>query len=858
MRWTIGMKLIAGFLAVSALAAAAGITGIWGVRSLGTDLAIIAEEEFPIVDAADEAQIALRYAEVLEAEYVLSDDVKKLDGMKEQIEQASADFRMFVAAMTYGTHDKHGQWTSAFLPHRDRWVELQGNRRVFKGNAEIQALLLKAVPAEKDFEKSTEDLEKSHKAALVQLALSQAQIKDADAQVMAAEKDIEKLVEEIERRLLEKSDAATAEQIHLLIKVEHIAILFAQMGALLDRFAVVKEIAQIGSVKVEFEEMKRDLDSTLAEVESMKLTATESANLRRVHEEYRKFLTDADHVFKEYRQYLVYEKQAKHDLEMVDKDAEEIVKDFHAVSRRAGQIMDDAVAEAKATEAEAIWLLIAVTVIAVVVGIGLGIMISRSISIPIGKVVAAADRIAEGDLSGSDIGIESTDEIGQLADAFSRMTSNLQSMVGQVVATAEQVGAASGEVSTTAQQSASGAQQQQKGVEQISTQTTEVSSQMEEISSQIEEMASGIEQASATVDSQLEFVQRVSATMEEMAASVAAVSENATKAQDQGKGAVSEAQKGQEAVRAATRGMDEISTTIGGLAKVIGSLGQRSNQIGNIVDTITGIASQTNLLALNAAIEAARAGEHGRGFAVVADEVRKLAERTAQATEEIETLVKGIQDESQNAVKSTEDGIKKVKQGDELTRNVGSVLDVIVGSIRETSDAVQGILASSEEQAKAAKDVAGAVEELTGMSQQIAKGMSEQSKGAQQISQAVAQTSKAMEETSASIQEVSGVTNQVAAGAQEMASSAEELSAQAEGLQEIMSQFTLSNGGEKAAARKTARTPRRPARERGERATGRVWQTAGRPALGSEEEEKKLKPRVHFGPQAGGNGGDGR
>ena len=197
-------------------------------------------------------------------------------------------------------------------------------------------------------------------------------------------------------------------------------------------------------------------------------------------------------------------------------------------------------------------------------------------------------------------------------------------------------------------------------------------------------------------------------------------------------------------MNAATDGMEEISSTIDGLATVINSLGQRSSQIGEIVDTITGIASQTNLLALNAAIEAARAGEHGRGFAVVADEVRKLAERTAQATEEIESLVKGIQDESQNAVKSTDQGIEKVTQGGELTKNVGSVLDSIVGSSQDTSEAIEGILASTDEQSKAAKDVTGAVEELTGMSKQIAKGMSEQSKGAQQISQAVAQTAKAM------------------------------------------------------------------------------------------------------------------
>jgi methyl-accepting chemotaxis protein len=481
-------------------------------------------------------------------------------------------------------------------------------------------------------------------------------------------------------------------------------------------------------------------------------------------------------------------------------------------------------------------------IIGISAGALLAFFIARGIANPIGLMVTAARRIAEGDLADK-VEVSSRDEIGQLADtfnsmtenlnamadsalaiadgdltvsvtprsekdalgnAFARMVGNLQNVVSQIITTSEQVRTASSDVSTTAQQSSAGAQQQQKGVEQISSQTGEVSSQMEEVSSQIEEMASGIEQASATVDSQVEFVDRVSTTMEEMAASVQSVAENAGKAQEQGGNAVNEAQKGREAVEAATNGMQEISSTIDGLATVINSLGQRSSQIGEIVNTITGIASQTNLLALNAAIEAARAGEHGRGFAVVADEVRKLAERTAQATEEIETLVKGIQDESQNAVRSTEEGIEKVKQGGELTANVGTVLESVVGSIQDTSEAIQGILASADEQSKAAQDVTGAVTELSGMSKQIAKGMAEQSKGAQQISQAVAQTAKAMEETAASVEEISGITNQVAAGAQEMASSAEELSAQSDGMQELMSQFTISNGGGAASASRKA------------------------------------------------------
>lgn len=175
--------------------------------------------------------------------------------------------------------------------------------------------------------------------------------------------------------------------------------------------------------------------------------------------------------------------------------------------------------------------------------------------------------------------------------------------------------------------------------------------------------------------------------------------------------------------------MNKIAEVVTRTAAVVKDLGKGSEQIGEIVRVIEEIADQTNLLALNAAIEAARAGEQGRGFAVVADEVRKLAERTTKATKEISDMIKTIQQNTNQAVVSMEEGTHEVEEGIQLANTAGSALKNIIDSSSKVADVVNQVAASTEEQSSAAEQVSRNIESVTAVIHQSAAGL-------QQIAQA--------------------------------------------------------------------------------------------------------------------------
>ena len=285
----------------------------------------------------------------------------------------------------------------------------------------------------------------------------------------------------------------------------------------------------------------------------------------------------------------------------------------------------------------------------------------------------------EGDLT-KRIEITTADEIGELSRWFNTFMERIQGTMSRVSDTTTHLAAASEEISASANEQSAGAEMQ-------SDQT-----------------------------------RRVAAAMQEMASTVAQISENSTHAAEAARKASATAMEGKKTVDEAVEKMRGIAQSVGETAHEVESLGKSSEQIGRIIGVIDEIAEQTNLLALNAAIEAARAGEQGRGFAVVADEVRKLAERSGHATKEIAGMIQNIQLETKSAVEAMQAGTQQVESGVEITTKAGAALFEIMRSAEKVGDMVSQIAAAATEQSAATEEVNSNVEQIAKVTQETAEG----------------------------------------------------------------------------------------------------------------------------------------
>src|SRR5208337_5239429 len=318
--------------------------------------------------------------------------------------------------------------------------------------------------------------------------------------------------------------------------------------------------------------------------------------------------------------------------------------------------------------------------IAIVLAVIISILIARSIVLPLHKGIEVAGKIAEGDLTCEDLDVRSTDELGALAKALNMMKKSLSGMIGKFSDTASHVASSSEELSATVAQMTKRVDEQANKANQVATASVEMSQTVIDIAKNSSDIASS---SADTLKTAEDGALIVSKTVNEV---------------------------------------QEISATVEDLAKIMTALGDRSKQIGDIVSVIKDIADQTNLLALNAAIEAARAGEQGRGFAVVADEVRKLAERTIKATVEIGEMINAIQAETDKAVVSMGEGTKKVKVGVELANHAGEGLHKIVDSVNGLQTMVQQIASATEEMSTVSEQISGDIEVIASVSRETSAG----------------------------------------------------------------------------------------------------------------------------------------
>ena len=327
-------------------------------------------------------------------------------------------------------------------------------------------------------------------------------------------------------------------------------------------------------------------------------------------------------------------------------------------------------------------MLLLATSLALVFGLFAAWAITRQIVIPLSQTLKVAERIAAGDLTHNLVS-ERHDELGQLQRAMQNMTLGLRELIGGI----------------------------SDGVTQIA--------------SAAEELSAVTEQTSAGVNSQKVETDQVATAMNEMTATVQEVARNAEEASEAALAADQQAREGDKVVGEAIAQIERLALEVGNSTEAMGHLKRESDKIGSVLDVIKSVAQQTNLLALNAAIEAARAGEAGRGFAVVADEVRSLAQRTQKSTEEIEELIVGLQNGTQQVATIMDNSRSLTDSSVELTRRAGGSLESITRTVSAIQSMNQQIAAAAEQQSAVAEEINRSVLNVRDVSEQTSAASEE-------------------------------------------------------------------------------------------------------------------------------------
>ncbi len=457
------------------------------------------------------------------------------------------------------------------------------------------------------------------------------------------------------------------------------------------------------------------------------------------------------------------------------------------------------------------------------------LIINRMVVNPLQKLVIAADRIAVGEINQT-VEIKQKDEIGALAGSFQKMIGyfqkmanatnqmalgdfsqeieafseddvlgvsyhkmliNLRQMIGQVFESATRLDTASAHLASSAQLAGEATNQIARTIQDIAKGIGEQTESAGRTADSATQMDRAIEGVARGAQEQANAVNQAASLTAKISEAIQTVAQGAQNSALGAEEAASTAREGADIVEQTILGMQTIKNTVGLSAEKVREMGQHSSEIGAIVETIGDIAAQTNLLALNAAIEAARAGEHGKGFAVVADEVRKLAERAALASDEITDLIKNIQRSVDAAVVAMEESASEVEKGVSRAGQSSDALDSILKSaeavrkqVEEIAESAQAIKGSSNDLVQAMTAVSAVVEENTAATEE----MSASSSAMTQTVEAIVSVS---EENSAAVEEVSASTEEMTAQVEEVTASTQALSEMASKLKQIVDVFKI-------------------------------------------------------------------
>jgi methyl-accepting chemotaxis protein len=485
-----------------------------------------------------------------------------------------------------------------------------------------------------------------------------------------------------------------------------------------------------------------------------------------------------------------------------------------------------AMSQAGTSYDQSLKILVGTSVAAILIALGIAVWLSRGIVNGVKQVQVTLTSMADncatelegalGAMARNDLTVAATattrpierygaDEIGQTAAVTNKMLGKLQStienyeiaraalqqLVGKIQQAAVGLADTSAQLGSAAAQTGAAVQQVTMAVQNVASGAQDTSRSAQETNAAVAQLSQVIDGIARGATDQAHQVQTTSATAAEMAAGVEEVAANATQMATAGQQTKIVAERGGQAVRETTAAMAEIQTVVGEAASKVRELGVLGQKIGAVVETIDDIAEQTNLLALNAAIEAARAGEHGKGFAVVADEVRKLAERSGRETKQIAELIQQVQTGTRDAVGAMDSGAARVELGSQKAAQAGQALDEILAAVQDTVRQVGEIASSTQQMSMGARSVTDAMTSISAVVEQSTAATEEMSAQAGAVTGSIQSIAAVSEQQSAATEEVSASTEEMSAQVEQMSAQAQELASMAEQLQGLAASFKL-------------------------------------------------------------------
>lgn len=404
------------------------------------------------------------------------------------------------------------------------------------------------------------------------------------------------------------------------------------------------------------------------------------------------------------------------------------------------------------------------------------------------QMAALATAVADGDLTTS---VAPKSEHDAMGVAFAAMTASLRDVIGKVQLTAHGVAGSSEQLGQAAEQTSEVVQQVAQAMHSLASSSDDSSQTVQTTTDAIIQLGQAIDEIARGASEQAQQLQAASTTAAQMANDVGQVATNAQRVAGASQQTKESAALGAVAVRDTVASMGEIQQVVARAAGKVEELGKLGEKIGAVVETIDDIAEQTNLLALNAAIEAARAGEHGKGFAVVADEVRKLAERSQRETRAIADLIRVVQVGTRDAVGAIEEGAAKADQGAGMAHEAGLALGAILQAVEGTVEQVTQIAVAAQQMTSRARDVVDAMSSVSAVVEENSAATEQMAAQASQITASIQAIRAVAAANSAMSEEVSASAEQMSAQVEEMTAQAEELAVSADQLTALAARFNL-------------------------------------------------------------------